>query len=214
MPKLRPEPQYATMRQQADTATLGMWIFLATEVLFFGAMLLAYATDRSAFPDGFAEAGRETKLVIGSVNTVILLTSSFTMAWAMHLAERGERRALAMLLAVTALFGLAFLVLKSFEYLSEWREQLVPGLHFDAARPHADAVKLFFFLYFMLTGVHGIHVIVGVVLISAMAWRAWRGAFSPGYYTPVEITGLYWHFVDVVWVFLYPLIYLAGRSGG
>lgn len=214
MPELRPEPQYATLRQQVDTATLGMWIFLATEVLFFGAMLFAYAADRAAFPDGFAGAGRETKLVIGTVNTLILLTSSFTMAWAVHVAERGERRALTRLLALTALFGLAFLMLKGFEYFSEWQERLVPGLNFDDARPHANAVKLFFFLYFMLTGVHGVHVIVGIGLVSTMAWRAWRGAFSPAYYTPIEITGIYWHFVDIVWVFLYPLIYLAGRSHG
>ena len=214
MPELQPEPQYASLRQQTDTATLGMWVFLATEVLFFGAMLFAYTADRAAFPQGFIEAGRETKVLIGTANTVILLTSSFTMAWAVHAAEKGHRRALTVLLAVTALFGIAFLCLKGIEYYKEWDEQLVPGINFYRDSPHARAMELFFFLYFMLTGVHGLHVTIGIAIVATMAVRAWRSAFSSTYYTPVEITGLYWHFVDIVWIFLYPLIYLVGRNGG
>jgi cytochrome c oxidase subunit III len=212
MPELRPEPQFATLRQQTDVATLGLWLFLATEVLFFGPMLFAYVVDRTTFPDGWAEAGRHTKVVIGTVNTAILLTSSFTMAWAVHAAEKGHRRALAVLLVVTALFGFAFLCLKGLEYYEEWGEHLVPGLNFHEDSPHARTIELFFFLYFMLTGIHGLHVTIGIGVVTTMAVRAWRGAFSPAYYTPIEVTGLYWHFVDIVWIFLYPLIYLLGRS--
>ncbi|WP_448192573.1 cytochrome c oxidase subunit 3 family protein [Azospirillum sp. sgz301742] len=213
MAELRIEPQYATMRQQAETASLGLWVFLATEVLFFGGMLFAYTVYRAVYPDGFAEAGQHTKVIIGSVNTLILLTSSFTMAWAVHAAERGRRRAMVVLLAATALFGLLFLGLKGLEYYKEWNEHLVPGLNFHQEGPHAHAVELFYVLYFMLTGVHGVHVTAGIGIVLVTMIRAWRGVFSPLYYTPVEVTGLYWHFVDVVWIFLYPLIYLVGRSG-
>ncbi|MBP2302431.1 cytochrome c oxidase subunit 3 family protein [Azospirillum picis] len=212
-PDPSPEPQYATMAQQAEAASFGMWVFLATEVLFFGGMLLAYAWARGSFPAGFAEAGRHTKIFIGSVNTVVLLTSSFTMAWAVNAAEHGRRRPTAWLLAATALLALLFLALKGVEYHQEWTEHLVPGLNFREEGPNAHAVELFYFLYFMLTGIHGIHVTIGIGLIAVTMVRAWRGAFSERYYTPVEVTGLYWHFVDIVWIFLYPLIYLVGRSG-
>lgn len=210
--RLHPEEQYATLAQQGEAAELGIWVFLATETLFFGALLLSYTVLRHAYPAGFAEAGRDTKVVIGTINTAVLLTSSGAMAWAVHAAERGQRRLLTLLLVVTAAFGLAFLALKGVEYLDEYREHLVPGLNFDPAR--GGAVELFFFLYFLLTGIHGLHLIVGIGIVCLMAVRAWRGAFSPRYYTPVEVTGLYWHFVDFVWIFLYPLIYLNGRSGG
>jgi cytochrome c oxidase subunit 3 len=213
-PEIRPEPQYATMEQQAEVAAFGMWVFLATEVLFFGGMLFSYAVYRGMFPEGFAEAGRHTKIVIGTVNTVILLTSSFVVAWAVHLAERGRGRGVAVLLGVAALFGIAFLGLKGLEYYQEWDEGLVPGLRFEEQGPHAQAIELFYFLYFMMTGVHGLHVTIGIGLLGTMAVRAWRGAFSSAYYTPVEVSGLYWRFVDIVWIFLYPLIYLAGRDGG
>jgi cytochrome c oxidase subunit 3 len=176
-------------------------------------MLLAYTWLRASYPEGVAEAGRHTKIVIGSVNTAVLLTSSLTMAWAVHAAEIGRRTALTRLLMVTALLGLLFLGLKGYEYHGEWTEHLVPGLNFHQDGPHARTIELFYFLYFLLTGIHGVHVTIGIALIALMAVRARRGAFSAGYYTPVEVTGLYWHFVDIVWIFLYPLIYLVGRSG-
>lgn len=209
----QPDPQYATAEQQAEAASFGMWVFLATEVLFFGGMLLAYTWLRASHPDGVAEAGRHTKVVIGSVNTLVLLTSSFTMAWAVHAAEQGRGKALTRLLVATALLGLLFLGLKGYEYHGEWTEHLVPGLNFHQDGPHARTIELFYFLYFLMTGLHGIHVTIGVVLIALLAVLARRGAFSARYHTPVEVTGLYWHFVDIVWIFLYPLIYLVGRSG-
>src|SRR5205085_10723790 len=206
--------QFATVTQQAEAATLGIWVFLATEVLFFSGMLLAFTVMRHAYPAGFAEAGGETKLVIGSVNTAVLLTSSATMAWAVHAAETGHRRLLTWLLVATAALGLVFLALKAVEYSQEYDEHLVPGLNFSSASPQAHAIELFYFLYFGLTGIHALHLSIGIAIVALIAVRAWRGTFSPAYYTPVEITGLYWHFVDLVWIFLYPLIYLNGRSGG
>jgi cytochrome c oxidase subunit 3 len=213
MSEIRPETQYATLDQQADAATFGMWIFLATEVLFFGGMLFAYAVYRGMYPEGFAEAGRHTKIVIGTINTVVLLTSSFTVAWAVHLAEQGRNRGVAVLLGVTVLLALAFLGLKGVEYHQEWTERLVPGVNFHEEGPNARAVELFYLLYFLMTGVHGLHVTIGIGLIGTMVVRAWRGEFSRDHHTPVEVTGLYWHFVDIVWIFLYPLIYLTGRAG-
>lgn len=207
-----PELQYATLSQQDETAQLGIWVFLATETLFFGAVLLGYTVLRHAYPEGFAEAGRETKLVIGTVNTAVLLTSSATIAWATHAAGAGHRRLLTALLAVTAGLGLVFLALKGIEYSQEYEEHLVPGLNFDASR--GGPVELFYVLYFALTGVHALHLTIGIGLVCVIAGLAWRGQFSPGYYTPVEVTALYWHFVDLVWIFLYPLIYLNGRSSG
>ena len=214
VPTAQPEPQFATMRQQAEAATLGIWVFLATEVLFFSGMLLAYTVLRHAYPEGFAEAGRETKIVIGSVNTAVLLTSSATMAWAVHAAKAGHRKLLTILLIATAALGLVFVGLKGLEYSQEYAEHLVPGLNFSSDSPHAHAIELFYFVYFALTGIHALHLSIGIVIVGIMAWRASHGAFGPTYHTPVEVTGLYWHFVDLVWIFLYPLIYLNGRSGG
>ena len=199
---------------QREGVNFGIWVFLASEVLFFSGMLLAYTVLRHAYPEGFAAAGRETNIVIGSVNTAVLLTSSATMAWAVHTAKLGHRKLLTILLVATAALGLVFVGLKGIEYAQEYAEHLVPGLDFSSDSPHAHAIELFYFLYFALTGIHAVHLSIGIVIVGIMAWRASRGAFGPAYYTPVEITGLYWHFVDLVWIFLYPLIYLNGRSGG
>lgn len=212
-----PEPQYAAISQQTEAATLGIWVFLATEIVFFSGLFLAYTLLRHAYPAGFAEAGRETKLVIGSVNTAVLLTSSATMAWAVHTAKIGtkigDRRLLTILLIATAALGLVFVGLKGLEYSEEYREHLVPGLNFSSDSPYAHAIELFYFLYFAMTGIHAVHLTIGIVIVGIIAWHASRGVFGPRYYGPVEVTGLYWHFVDLVWIFLYPLIYLNGRSG-
>lgn len=210
--RVYPEMQYATLAQQDEAAQLGIWVFLATETLFFGALLFGYAVLRHAYPAGFAEAGKETKIIIGSVNTAVLLTSSATMAWAVHAAKEGARRLLAALLAVTAGLGFVFVALKGVEYFEEYREHLVPGLNFDTSR--GPAVELFYFFYFTATGLHAVHLSIGIAIVLIMMVRAWRGGFTRAYHAPVEVTGLYWHFVDLVWIFLYPLIYLNGRSGG
>src|SRR5205085_2594893 len=191
----RPGPQFATMPQQAEAATLGIWVFLATEVLFFSGILLAYTVLRHAYPAGFAEASGATKIVIGSVNTAVLLTSSATMAWAVHAAETSHRRLLTGLLAATAALGLVFLALKGVEYSQEYEEHLVPGLNFASASPQAHAIELFYFLYFSLTGVHALHLTIGVAIVAVIALRASPSALSPAYYAPVELNCLYWHFV-------------------
>jgi len=196
-----------------ETAQLGIWLFLMTETLFFGALLLGYTVLRHTYPEGFVEAGKETKIVIGTVNTAVLLTSSATMAWAVHAAQTGHRRLLARLLGATAGLGIVFLALKGFEYSLEYNEKLVPGINFDLAK-HGPIAELFYFFYFTATGLHAVHLTIGIGIVCVMMMRAWRGAFSPLYHTPVEVTGLYWHFLDFVWIFLYPLIYLMGRSGG
>lgn len=202
------------MPHQLEAATLGMWVFLATEVVFFSGLFLAYTLLRHAYPAGFAEASGETKIVIGTINTAVLLTSSATMAWAVHAAKTGERKQLlTILLIATAALGLVFIGLKGIEYSQEYNEDLVPGLNFSVDRPHAHAVELFYFLYFAMTGVHALHLTIGIAIVGFMAWRTSGAVFGPRYYGPVEVTGLYWHFVDLVWIFLYPLIYLNGRSG-
>lgn len=213
MSDARPAEHFATLDQQEEVARLGMWVFLATEVLFFGGLFLAYAIYRARYPEAFAAAGEHTKIVIGTINTAILLTSSFIMALGVHAAEADKRRPLAICLLTTALLGVAFLVLKGFEYVGEYHEHLVPGLNFIFAGREASAAELFFLLYFIMTGLHALHMAIGVSLLLLFAWRARRGDFSgEGRHMPVTVLGLYWHFVDLVWVFLFPLLYLNGRA--
>jgi cytochrome c oxidase subunit III len=210
--ELHPDVQFATLAQEREVATLGIWIFLATEVLFFGGMLASYATYRLLYADGFAEAGRHTKIVIGSVNTAVLLTSSFFMALAVRAAKLGHQRRIVLWLLLTALLGLLFEGLKGLEYYKEYEEHLVPGLNFLFPEPHAKAAELFFLLYFVLTAIHALHLLIGLGIIGVMVALTLRGRFDRIYHTPIEVTGLYWHFVDIVWIFLYPLIYLIGRA--
>jgi cytochrome c oxidase subunit III len=194
----------------ADTAKLGMWVFLASEVLFFGGLFMAYTYGRSHWPDGFAAAGHETHVVLGTLNTALLLTSSALVALAVKCDEQGARRSwIPWLLASAAALGIAFLAVKGIEYRKEWLEQLVPGENFRLR--DVPGAQLFFVLYFLTTGLHAVHLTVGIVLLAAFAWgrrraRPWALARH------VEVAGLYWHFVDIVWIFLYPLLYLAGRT--
>ncbi len=201
---------FETLPQQRQAALLGMWTFLATEVLFFGALFLGYTVYRHADPSAFAEAGRHTLLVYGTVNTAILLTSSLTMALALHAIQEGKQRPMVLLLLLTACLGACFLVLKGFEYREDILEDLLPGKHFSAKLPLR--AEMFWVFYWAMTGLHAIHVTVGVGLLGVMALLGSRGKYNAGYHTPVEISGLYWHFVDVVWIFLYPLLYLVHRG--
>jgi cytochrome c oxidase subunit 3 len=213
MPEVATAPQFANMRQQSEVAQLGMWVFLSTEVLFFGGLFLLYYAYRFGYPTAFAEAGRHTKIVIGTVNTAVLLTSSFAVAWAVAAAKEEAGRLAAMLLCAAALLGLVFLGLKAIEYLEEYREHLVPALDFSFPGPQAGGVELFYIFYFIATGLHAIHLTVGIVALAVMAWRAERGDFSARYHNPLTVTGLYWHFIDGIWIVLFALIYLPGRSG-
>jgi cytochrome c oxidase subunit III len=213
MPEAQASFQFADLRQQHEVAQLGMWTFLATEVLFFGGLILAYAVYRFGYPADFAAAARETKIVIGSANTAILLTSSFLVAWAVAAARLAAARAAAILLSSAALLGVVFLALKGLEYSQEYREHLVPGIDFAFASEHARGAELFFMFYFIATGLHAIHVLVGIAVLAVIARQARRHAYSAQYHAPITVAGLYWHFVDVVWIFLFALIYLPGRSG-
>lgn len=201
--------QFEEMPQQKEAATLGMWGFLATETLFFGAMFLAYIVYRTAYPEAFAAASHHTRVLYGTVNTAILLTSSLTMALGVHAAKEDQNPRTFRLLLITILLALGFLVVKGFEYHADIKENLWPGPHFKAGLP--PAAQIFWFLYWVMTGVHAIHVTVGVALLSVMAWMTSRGKFSAAYHTPLEMVGLYWHFVDVIWIYLYPLLYLIHR---
>jgi cytochrome c oxidase subunit 3 len=198
------------MRQQREAATLGMWIFLATEVMFFGVLFLGFSVYRAAYPEAFAEASRHTDLLLGSVNTIVLLTSSLTMALAVHAAQTGRRKTLVVLLLFTMLLGTVFLGIKGVEYYEKYAARLVPALNFTYPGDHPEQAELYFYLYFAMTGLHGLHIFAGISVLAVIAFLARRGRFSPRYYTPVELTGLYWHFVDIVWVFLFPLLYLIG----
>ena len=193
-----------------ETARLGMWVFLASEVLFFGGLFMAYAYGRSHWPDGFAAASRETHVVLGTLNTALLLTSSALVALAVTADERGERRSwIPWLFAGAAALGVAFLAIKGVEYRKEWLEQLVSGERFRLRE--VPGAQLFFVLYFLTTGLHALHLTVGIALLAVFAWgrRRARPWALPRH---IEVAGLYWHFVDVVWIFLYPLLYLAGRT--
>jgi cytochrome c oxidase subunit 3 len=202
---------FETREQQREAATLGMWVFLATELMFFGPLFLAYLYGRTHYGNGFAVASAHTHVGLGTSNTAILLTSSLTMALAVRATWIGSRRAAAWLLAATAALGIAFLAVKGVEYRKEWEEALVPPFRFVFLGEHARAAEVFYWLYFLMTGLHALHLTIGVLLVLWLARRARRGEFGPSYHAPVEMTGLYWHFVDVVWIFLYPLIYLLER---
>jgi cytochrome c oxidase subunit 3 len=213
MPDATAAPQFADLRQQRDAAELGMWVFLSTEVLFFGGLFLLYYAYRFGYADAFAEAARHTKIVIGTINTAVLLTSSFAVAWSVAAVRTDERRLAAILLCIAALLGLVFLGLKGVEYLEEYREHLVPGINFSFEGTKSTGAELFFIFYFIATGLHAVHLTIGVIALVFMARRAARGDFSAHYHNPLSVTALYWHFVDAVWIFLFALIYLPGRSG-
>lgn len=194
----------------ADRARMGMWVFLASEVLFFGGLFMAYTYGRSHWPAGFAAGSRETHVVLGTVNTALLLTSSALVALAVTCGQlRAHRLWVPWLLAGGAALGVAFLAIKGVEYRKEWLEQLVPGARFRLRG--TPGAELFFVLYFLTTGLHALHLTVGIGVLTVFVWGTHR-ARSWALPRRIETAGLYWHFVDVVWIFLYPLLYLAGRA--
>ena len=199
--------QFDDAAQQHESSMLGMWIFLATEIMFFGGLFAGYAAYRLMNAAAFEAASRHLDVVLGTLNTAVLLTSSLTMALAVRSAQVGKRRSTVAFLAVTMLLGLAFLGIKGFEYHQKFVDHLVPGTSFSSPRE----TEMFFYLYFTMTGLHALHMIAGVGVVSVITILAGRGRFTPAYYTPLEVTGLYWHFVDIVWIFLFPLLYLIGH---
>ena len=204
--------QFDDPQQQRQAGELGMWVFLATEVLFFGGLFAAYTVYRLAYPDVFAAASNELDVRLGFVNTLVLICSSFTMATAVYNAQKGNRKFLIVFLCGTVILGLVFLGIKAVEYAQKFEHHLVPGLHFRMEGADQSKAQLFFSLYFAMTGLHALHMIIGAGMIFVLILMARKGRFSTQYHTPVEVGGLYWHFVDIIWIFLFPLLYLLGRS--
>lgn len=223
---------FENMEQQREAGTLGMWVFLVTEIMFFGGMFLAYTLYRSYNPAAFASASNHLDITLGAVNTGVLIFSSFTMAMAVYCTQVGKQRPQVICLILTLILGLTFLGIKAVEYKSKWDDHLIPGRLF-ASNPynpvvaeHGDAdphklhllpgatvqkVEMFYWIYFAMTGMHALHMIIGAGLITFLLIYSMKGRFDPEYHSPVEVIGLYWHFVDIVWIFLFPLLYLLGR---
>ena len=221
----RPELRhhFADVVQQRNAASLGMWWFLGTEIMFFGGMFCAYLIYRRVYFPEFAAGSRSLNLALGTANTAVLICSSLTVALAVRASQLGKRKQLVNLLLATMFFGVCFLGIKGYEWHDEYVNHHVPTFYFDThdlkpptASSHLDPqhAKIFFSLYFALTGVHALHMIVGLGIFSVITFMAWRGKFGPEYHTPVEIAGLYWHFVDIVWIYLFPLLYLIDRRPG
>jgi cytochrome c oxidase subunit 3 len=223
------------MGQQKEAAVLGMWAFLLTEILFFGGLFMAYMLYRIWYHDAFVAASTSIDLRWGALNTVVLIGSSLTMALGVRAAQTNNRRWTVNWLILTMILGCVFLGVKVIEYADKFEHHHVPGANYVWAEPgHAPAAgagdadhavtaveaanlqnhtQIFFSLYFTMTGLHALHMIIGLGLMTVITWMAWKGRFSSEYYTPVEMSGLYWHFVDIVWIFLFPLLYLIDRAG-
>jgi cytochrome c oxidase subunit 3 len=203
--------QFDDAEQQKEASTLGMWVFLVTEIMFFGGLFTAYVVYRSSYPLAFAHASHHLDVMLGGINTAVLIGSSLTMAMAVHAAQLGHRRSLIAFLLSTIVLGSTFLGIKGYEYAHKFHEGLVPGPAFRYSGGEAAQAELFFSIYFAMTGVHALHMVIGVALLAVLVVQSRKGWYGAGYYTPVEVSGLYWHFVDIVWIFLFPLLYLFGR---
>jgi cytochrome c oxidase subunit 3 len=201
---------WAHFERQRGAGKFGIWVFLASEILFFGALMLTYTVCRIDHPTAVAVAGRETNIWYGTINTAILITSSLTMAVASQAAAAGQhfRRLIISCLAATAMLGLVFLIVKGFEYKEDIAKHLVPGARFALKETGA---QLFYGLYWLVTGVHAIHLTIGIALVIRLALLGYFDKLQIDKNPEIEVTGLYWHLVDVIWIFLYPLIYLPGR---
>lgn len=198
--------------QQREATSLGMWAFLVTEVMFFGGVFAGYGITHGMYPEAFGEASRKLNVILGATNTAVLICSSLTMAFAVRSAQLNKRKQLIGFLILTIILGSVFLVIKAFEYTHKFHEHLVPGASFVFEGPHAGGAEIFFSFYFAMTGLHALHMIIGIGLMIWLLINARRGRFSSEYHTPVENCGLYWHFVDIVWVYLFPLLYLISRA--
>jgi cytochrome c oxidase subunit 3 len=212
-PELR--HHFVDMGQQQRAASLGMWLFLSTEIMFFGGMFCAYLIYRRAYYTEFAAGSRSLDVTLGAINTAVLICSSLTVALGVRAAQMGKRKLLVVLMLLTLVFGLAFLGIRGVEWTSKFKEHHVPGasFHFDQTtldgRPiDPQHIQLYFSLYFAMTGMHALHMIIGVGMFLYLTYYSWKGKYGPEYYTPVENGGLYWHFVDIVWIYLFPLLYL------
>jgi cytochrome c oxidase subunit 3 len=202
--------QFATPEQQRETASIGMWVFLITEVMLFGGLFMAYTVYRLSNPQAFDAGSSHMEVVLGSVNTAVLICSSFTMALAVYSAEVGNQRRLALFLVATMIIGAIFLAIKFTEYYLHYQDHKVPGFWFEYSGAHAAKVQMFFVFYFIMTGLHALHMTIGLGILSVLLFRTAIGTFSANYHTAIDLGGLYWHFIDIVWVFLYAIFYIPG----
>jgi cytochrome c oxidase subunit 3 len=207
---------FDNLEQQREAGSIGMWVFLVTEIMFFGGLFMAYLLYRYKFPGGFVAGSNHLNVVLGGINTVVLICSSLTMALAVYFAQVGSRRSQVMFLILTMILGAAFLVIKGFEYAEKFRDHLFPstGFRWEAHLPDGTTtqqVQMFYWIYFAMTGLHALHMIIGLGCLAFLVYYARKGRYTPEYHAPVELTGLYWHFVDIIWIFLFPLLYLLGR---
>ena len=207
----RLQHHFDDMAQQIEASTLGMWVFLVTEIMFFGGLFAAYLVYRYAHPEGFAEASHHLNVTWGAVNTIVLIVSSLTMALAVRSAQiSAPARTQVAWIGATMLLGATFLGVKAIEYTDKFTHHLVPGPNFHWEGKYPAPAEIFYSLYFCMTGLHAMHMIIGLGIMTVIGIMAWRRQFDEDYYTPVEVAGLYWHFVDIVWIFLFPLLYLIG----
>ncbi|HEX3438616.1 MAG TPA: cytochrome c oxidase subunit 3 family protein [Pseudacidobacterium sp.] len=216
---------FETVEQQREASSFGMWLFLLTEIMFFGGLFTAYLIYRNWYYPAFVAGSHQLSIFLGTFNTAVLICSSFTMAMGVYSAEMKRRKALVGWLLATIVLGCVFLGVKAIEYHEKWEKQHVPGLNFSAEgfthptdpeeKPlpadMAAKTQVYFSLYFAMTGMHALHMIVGVSILLVLVVRAWAGAYTQGHMTTIENFGLYWHFVDIVWIFLFPLLYLISR---
>jgi cytochrome c oxidase subunit III len=224
---------FENMEQQREAGTLGMWVFLVTEIMFFGGMFLAYTLYRNLYPAAFASASNHLDIKLGAVNTAVLIVSSFTMALAVYFTQNGKPRPQILCLGLTLILGLTFLGIKAVEYHDKYEDHLIPGrlIPWNPFNPGVQEegqpvdhhklhllpgatvknVEMFYWIYFAMTGMHALHMIIGAGLLTYLLIFSLKGRFDPEYHSPVEVIGLYWHFVDIVWIFLFPLLYLLGR---
>jgi cytochrome c oxidase subunit III len=199
---------FSGIDRQTEAMRLGMWLFLATEVLLFAGLFCGYSVYRFQFPLAFQECSRHLNIALGTTNTVVLITSSFTVALAIHFARTDKPKAAAVCLFVTLAFALAFLGIKAVEYTAHFHEQALPGKYYAFEEVKVPGAAMFYTLYFLMTGLHGVHVVAGMSVLGYITWRTLQGRYSSRYYMGIELGGLYWHLVDLVWIFLYPLLYL------
>jgi cytochrome c oxidase subunit III len=204
---------FEDLGQQHEASTLGMWAFLTTEILFFGGLFLGYTVYRVLYPEAWSIGAHQQQMYVGMANTMVLIGSSLTMALAVWFARSGQRMRTVISLVLTLMLGTVFLLVKAYEYHAHWTEGLFPGSRFTwhEVPALAQKVQLFMVFYFTMTGMHALHMVVGAGLLLWIIGRAWRDEFGPEYYGPVEVMGLYWHFVDIVWIFLFALLYLIER---
>jgi len=202
---------FTDIEQQNEAGTLGMWLFLVTEIMFFGGLFAMYAVYRYRFFEGFREGSHLLRVKFGALNTAVLIGSSLTMALAVRAAQLSRRKALIVFLILTMVLGTAFIGIKlNYEWSADYHEHLIPWMGFHLESEHASAVQLFFCFYFFMTGLHALHMVIGLGIMTVLVIMAARGKFDGGHFSPVEVSGLYWHFVDIVWIFLFPLLYLIG----